>query len=90
MGRWWWILVGVAACDVVDPCLGLNADLRDKWNSCGIPMAEDLKDYGIGSCGASPEEASCVSDCYADAPCGALDDSDPDAADALSACEQGC
>jgi hypothetical protein len=70
------------------PCDDLQRDIQQRYDDCATPVPDGVID-GTG-CAVDEEEAACRSGCYADADCGALDDSDAGARDDLARCIEGC
>jgi hypothetical protein len=82
-----WLVSGwLAGCS---PCPEQDR-ISAKYESCDLPVPEDFQyDGNDTECGTSSGR-DCLAGCIQDADCSALDESDPQAMQALADCYEAC
>lgn len=86
-------LLALVACDGEPDCKDAYEDyithLRTRYESCGLEFGAEPN--GPGSCEGNREEAFlCLDDCVGFLSCGAIDGTDPTAAQAYTDCITAC
>ena len=73
-----------------DPCDQVAMALDARIQQCDIPFVPDEDDDGASACTIGDDTGACLTQCYRDAPCGALDGTSASDIAMFQACTADC